>query len=272
MSKILAALPAITPALIGSVALSAGASALNAKGMRDHQRRQEAANRSWLDFQERAKRDAQVVEDRERDNARAALDTNLDANTQENREAVINAETDRLEDVFTETLESTADEVMAGAQAPGRDRVFDEAMAGSLAKATGEARERLKALARATAYGGGSQWGMGQMLSQAGADAAGDIGFTNLLRNDNTALLRQKQQRSPEMLEYEQPLAVPLMQAGAMILGGAGGDFWGKEMFTGGGAPAAIPRPRPSGFSFLPTQPDMMAPIGWGGMGEGGWA
>lgn len=257
---------ALTPALLGGLALSAGSSVLDSYGRRQHQKRQDKANAEWLAFQNRAKQLAMEEEGQYRDVAKQALDENLDLNTQESRENIINTEADRLEGEFTGGLEGIADKVMGGAQAPGRDAVFDTAMASELASATAEARKRLAALAKTTAYGGGSQWGQGQMLSQGAERAAGDINFTNMYRQNVTDELRRKQERQPEMLEYEQSPLVPLMQAGSMIVGMGGMDpsSWWNQSLLGGGGGAPLTSIRPVARPVARTSPASM-PTSTGG-------
>lgn len=233
---------ALTPALLGSLALSVGASAINMAGQKKMQRQQEDANRTWLRFQDNKKRQHQATEDEERAKAKMALEGTLEQQTGEAMDQTIDTETDRLSEAFTENLPNIADEVVAGAQAPGRDQVFDDAMAGSIAKATKDARERLAALARATAYGGGSMGGLGQSIADANSNASMDIGTANLFRNSNTENLQRWQTVSPEVFEFKQSPLVPLMQAGSMIVGGLGAGanpgFWGKNLLSGVGGAA----------------------------------
>ena len=232
---------ALTPALIGSIALGVGAAAIDAAGRRKMQRQQEEANNTWLKFQDNKKRQAESIEQEERLKAQNALEGTLEQQTGDAIDETINTETDRLSAAFTEGLDATADSMIAGAQAPGRDQVFDEAMAGSIAKATGEARQRLAALARASAYGGGTVGGLGQSMADANADAGFDITTANQFRNSATNNLRRWQTVQPEIFEYKQSPLVPIMQAGSAIVGGLGGDFWTKNLLGGAAGAASSP-------------------------------
>ena len=234
---------ALTPALIGSLALGAGAAAINYAGQRKMQKQQDRANEEWMQFQNLKKQQADTIEQAEREKAKIGLEETLAQQTGDAIDDTIDTETDRLSAAFTEGLEGTADSMIAGAQAPGRDAVFDDAMAASLAKATGDARERLAALARASAYGGGTMGGLGQSLADANADAAMTIGNANLFRNSATENLRRWQTVQPEMFEFKQSPLVPIMQAGSALMGlaGGGGGFWGKDLLAGAGGLTAPP-------------------------------
>jgi len=235
---------ALAPQLIASLAMTAAATGIDAYGRRQVRKDQDAANTAWLDYQRRNKARFEGLDESSR------------------------AEADRLEGIYgANELDALAQDTLLSGQDPGRSDVFDTAMAKSLADATAEARKRIQGLAKASAYGGGTQFGQGQVLGEAFQDAGTSIGFTNNERRGNTGTLQRYQTVQPEVFEYEQSPLVPILQAGSMIVGGMGPDQWGK-MFGGGGlAPTSSirPLPRPAGlgvrppvkpvgsFSFMPT-------------------
>lgn len=250
---------ALGPALIGSLALGAGASVLSSMGQRAHTKRQNAANASWLDFQNRQKARFQGMEETNRVKAQEAAGENLRLNSQDSREGIIDEEAARLEESYGAGLPDVARDTLASSQDPGRSEVFDTAMARSLAKATEEARSRIKSLAKSSAYGGGTQFGMGQTLNDAYGDAATEIGFTNDQRRGDVNTLQRYQTIQPEVLEYKESPLVPLLQAGSMIVGGM--DPSKLSGLFGGGKMASSLRPMAnprlmagsSGFSFMPV-------------------
>ena len=250
---------AALPLIIGA-GLAAGGTLLDARGRRQHQRRQDAATQNWLDYQDRKTKQFNQQEEANRELAQIALNKNLEGSTQDAREDVINTEANRLEGEFTEGLPDLAGELTAGAQAPGTSQVFDEAMAAGLAETTKSVRERLAALAKATAYGGGSMGGMGVYDALRGQSAANEIVGINNNRRGDTNTLRRYQSVQPEILQYRQSPVVPLAKAaGNILLSGAGADMFGPGMTTGtgltladGGPTGAGFLPPPRGFSFMP--------------------
>lgn len=250
-------LAALTPALLTSVGLGLGAAAISGMGQRAHQKRQTAANNAWLDYQNRQKARFQGMEETNRTKAQEAANESLRLNTQDSREGIIDAEAARLEENYGAGLPDIAQDTLGSAQDPGRSEVFDTAMARSLAKATEEARSRIKSLAKSSAYGGGTQFGMGQTLGDAYGDAATEIGFTNDQRRGDVNTLQRYQTVQPEILEYRESPLVPLLQAGSMIVGGMDPSKF-SGMFGGGKMasslrPLANPRLASSGFSFMPV-------------------
>lgn len=268
MSKI----AAISPALLGSLALGAGASLLTSSGLRATQRRNDAAKAAWLDYQNRNKARLEGREDANREKAQTAAGESLRMQSQASREGVIDAEAARLEENYGAGLPDIARDTLASSQEAGRSEVFDTEMAKSLAKATAEARDRIKALAKSSAYGGGTQFGMGQTLNDAYGDAATEIGFVNDQRRGDIGILARHQQVQPEIFEYSPSPMVSLMQAGSAILGGMDPSSLSGLFGAGGGAMASSIRPkaRPTGFSFLPTQPQQSTFIPSYPMGAGG--
>lgn len=255
------------PQLLTSLALAGASTAIDAYGRNRVRRDQDRANAAWLDYQRRNKARFELMDEAERAKAQTAFMENLDAQGQESRERIIDTEASRLEDLYGEGLDDLSQDVLAGAQDPGRSEVFDTAMAKSLADATAEARKRMQGLARASAYGGGTQFGQGQVLGEALQDAGTDIGFANINRSGNTGILQRYQSVQPEMFEYEQSPLVPLLQAGSMIVGGmdpsafAKGANWLQNPGALTSSIRPVPKPpvpvkaAPVSFSFLPAQP-----------------
>jgi hypothetical protein len=268
MSKI----AALSPMLLGSLALGAGASLLQSSGMRATQKRNDAAKTAWLDYQNRNKARLEASETAGRERAQTAAGENLRMQSQESREGIIDAEAARLEENYGAGLPDIARDTVASSQEAGRSEVFDTEMARSLAKATSEARDRIKALAKSSAYGGGTQFGMGQTLNDTYGDAATEIGFTNDQRQGDIRTLQRHQTVQPEVFEYQQSPLVSIMQAGSAILGGMDPSSLSGLFGAGGGAMASSIRPkaRPTGFSFLPTQSTQSAFVPSYPMGAGG--
>jgi hypothetical protein len=230
----------LSPAMLAGLALTAGSTVLNAYGQRQAQQAQDQANQRWLDYQKKqTDRFSQMERDR-RDEAYAALNENLEGSTEEARREVIDAETERLTEDQTADLPEIAQDTVASGQGPGISQVFDEALAGSLKDATTSAKDRIAAMARATAYGGGSRGGMGLNDLLSGRQAAQDIGFVNDIRRGNTDILRRYQEVQPEVVTYQRsPLVDILGAAGQVAFGG------GFDGVLGGGAAAS---------GFTPTQ------------------
>lgn len=264
MSKI----AAISPMLLGSLALGAGASLLQSSGLRATQRRNDVAKAAWLDYQNRNKARLDASETANREKAQTAAGESLRMQSQESREGVIDAEAARLEENYGAGLPDIARDTLASSQEAGRSEVFDTEMARSLAKATAEARDRIKALAKSSAYGGGTQFGMGQTLNDAYGDAATEIGFTNDQRRGDIGILARHQTVQPEIFEYNPSPMVSLMQAGSTILGGMDPSSL-SGLFGGGSAMASSIRPKanPRRLSFMPTQSAYVPsyPMGAGG-------
>ena len=256
MTKVAALLPLLaggTGMAIGA-GLLGGGTLLDMYGQKKHQKRQDLANQQWLDYQKKKTQQFDLREKENRERAQMALDENLAGSTQDARENVIDNESTRLADEFTAGLPDIAGELTAGAQAPGTSKVFDDAFASSLSDATSSARRRLQALAKATAYGGGSMGGMGMTDALRGQDAATDIGGINTNRRGDIGTLGRYQSVSPEILEYEQSPIVPISQiAGQFLLGGGGnalGGMFGPGSPTGTGL--SLPPPNATGgLSFM---------------------
>lgn len=257
---------ALAPTLLASLGMAAAATAIDAYGQRQVRKDQERANAAWLDYQRRNKARFEGMEESERANAEAAFRENLAMQDQGSREGIIDTEATRLEDIYGGGLDDLSRDVLASGQDPGRSEVFDTAMASSLAEATAEARKRMQGLAKASAYGGGTQFGQGQVLGGALQEAGTDIGFANTNRMGNTGTLQRYQTVQPEMFEYKQSPLVPLLQAGSMIVGGMDptkfGAMFGTPIPAGapttaltGSAWTGVPRPqpRPAQFSFMPA-------------------
>lgn len=250
MAKIAALMP-----LLASAALGAGSTLVERAGQKKFERDQEAANQRWLKYQrdKSAQFDQRETENKAR--ADAAVNTNLAANTQENRQNVVDTEAARLGENFTAGIPQFARDTLGNAQQPGESQVFDEAMAKGLADTTAQARQRIQALAKASAYGGGTQFGQGQTLGDVLGRAGEDVGFANDARSGNTRTLQRYQTVQPEVLEYKQSPMVPLLSAASSIVGGMDPSKLSGMFGTGGGAVASSIRPlaRPASFSFMPT-------------------
>lgn len=237
----------LTPAMLTGLALSAGSAVLNAYGQRQAQQAQDRANQRWLDYQQKQTDRFGKMERDRRDEAYAALNENLEGSTEEARREVIDAETERLTEDQTADLPEIAQDTVASGQGPGISQVFDEALAGSLKDATTSAKDRIAAMARATAYGGGSRGGMGLNDLLSGRQAAQDIGFINDIRRGNTDILRRYQEVQPEVVTYQRsPLVDILGAAGQVAFGG------GFDGILGGGAAAS---------GFTPTQSAWTNPL-----------
>jgi hypothetical protein len=233
--------------------------------MRQTQKRNDEAARQWLDYQNRQKGIFEGKETAARDAAKVASDENLRMQGQESREAVIDAEAARLEEQYGAGLPAAARDAVASSQEAGQDEVFDSEMAKSLAKATEDARSRIKALAKSSAYGGGTQFGMGQTLDQTYGDAATDIGFLNDRRRGDQNTLLRHQQVQPEVFTYEKPGYVSAMEAASAIIGGMDPASLSSLFGSGKMASSLIPKanPRLMGtvatraaqptFSFIPS-------------------
>lgn len=266
MSKI----AALAPQLPASLALAGASTMIDAAGRRRVQKDQDAANQTWLDFQRRRKAIAAGEEEAGRAKATTAFSENLDANTQENRENLIDTEAARLEADYASGLPALSQEVIGSGQDAGRSEVFDTAMARSLAEATAEARKRIQGLARSSAYGGGTQYGQGQVLGDRFRDASEDIGFANDSRRGSAASLQRYQTVEPEMLEYKQSPLVPLLQAGSMVVGAMDPSKLSGLFGGAGGAvksslrPTPRPVSAPAQFSFMPQMSAYTPTMGGG--------
>jgi hypothetical protein len=226
------------------LALTAGASLINSAGQAKTARKQQQANEQWVAFQDAQKRRFEQREDENRDRAVEKLNENLEQGTGEARMQQIEDESARLTDQYTEGLPDVASDLIANAQMPGRSEVFDEALASSLADATNSARERIKAMATATAYGSGSRGSMGLLESIRNADTATDIGAINQSREGDTNVLRRYQQIQPKQYEYRPSPLVPIMGAAGQIIAGSGGGLAGTLAGAAAAAPTTSLRPR----------------------------
>lgn len=246
------------PTLIG-LGLSVAGSLASLAAQRSHVKKQEAANRAWMDYQRRKTDTFERQDEENRKKAQDALNENLDKSGIENREQVIADEETRLADVFGENnLANITAELVGSGQGGGTSQVFDNEMARQLGKATEDARQRIKAMARSTAYGGGSQ---GSMLMQdmlRNVDTQSILGGINDNRRGDIRTLRKYQEVEPEIFQYSgSPLASALSAAGSVVGGFGGGPMAGAV------APAA------SSTSFLKPTP-MASPYSYFGP-SGGW-
>jgi hypothetical protein len=258
-------LAALGPAFWTSLALGAGASLATTAGLNATQRANDRAKSEWLNYQNRNKARLEGNETRGREAAQTAMQENLRMQGQDAREGVIDAETSRLEEMYGGGLPDVARDTLASSQNPGGNEVFDTAMAKGLAKATSDARDRIKALAKSSAYGGGTQFGMGQTLNDSYGEAATDIGFLNDQRRGDIGTLLRHQQVQPEIFEYNKPAFVSLMEAGSAIAGGMDPNSLSGLFGSGKMASSMIPKPNPRyatagvargavpRFSFIPS-------------------
>lgn len=247
MSKIaaLAASLGVAPAVLGG-----GLALLGSLGSAAAQRRvadeQEAINNQWVAFQQRKQAEADLEDARLRDNSYESLADYLDKAGGEARTENINTETDRLTDLAAEraqaTLGATSDALFAGDGANTGSAQFKRTVGKDLQEALGEARDRVRALMRTSAYGG-SYGGMGITQGEAYNNAAEGIGFNNELRGIKGNTLNRFQQIEPERLQYQST-------GFGELLTGIGGSLLGTGDFGGGGAAAG----------FTPTYSGYMAP------------
>lgn len=259
MTKVAAIIPAVAglsaPAALGiGAALTAGGALLDSYGQRQHVARQNEANQRWVDFQRQQTQRFDEQDRALRAQSADALEGVLSQADQGSREAVIDAETERLTENFgAENLPQVADGIRGSGQGAGTSKVFDAEMARQLGNATRDARERIEALARATSYGGGSMGGMGMTDALNSATAAANIGAFGDQRRGNAGILQRYSTIEPEILTYEQSPLVPLLNtAGSFFLGGGPQTLAG--MFPGmmPAAPATSIRPqaRPSSLNI----------------------
>ena len=246
MTKIAAAIPAImaaaTPQMLASIAMAAAAGGIDAYGRRQTQKTNDAANQQWLAYQDRKENAARLAEERGMKKAQSSLDQYLDTGTGEARAETIDTEADRLSGEFEQGLDEGAANVIASDPGAGRSDVFDEALAKSINTATTDARKRMQALARASAYGG-SSGGMSMNDATRGMTAGTQIGNINMARGNNISALQRYQAVQPEIFEYRQSPMVPILQAGSMLMGGMDPSkmgSWGTSVFANG-ANAANP-------------------------------
>lgn len=286
MAKVAAIAPVLAgisaPAALGiGAALTGGSALLSRYGQNQHIKRQNEANDRWLAYQ-RDKTNRFEAKDREnRLKAEAALAENLDNSDGASRAATIAAEEERLADEFTKNIPTTADEIRGSGQETGISQVFDEELARSVGNATKEAKDRMKALATATAYGSGSMGSMGM------TDMLRNIGTSNTLsginnnRRGDIGILQRYQTVEPEFLEYKESPLVPIMNAaGSFFLGGGPQNL--ASMLGGGGAAsstvsASTPSTATGAGSALTSSlrpvarpwGSPLAPIGYNGMTTG---
>lgn len=260
---------ALAPTLLGSLALGAGASLIDTMGRKKFTKDQDAANARWLAYQRNKAAEFDTQEAINKSKADAALTKNLGVQDQASREGVIDAEATRLGENYTKGLPEFAQDTLSNSQEAGRSEVFDAAMAKKLAETTASSRERIQALARAGAYGGGTQFGQGQTLGDVLSRAGEDIGFANDARGGATRTLQRYQTVQPDVLEYKQSPLVPILSAASSIVGGMDPSKFTGLFGGGGGAMASSIRPpaRPASFSFMPTMPAFtpsFSPMGGG--------
>lgn len=209
------------PTLLG-VGLSVAGGLVNMSAQRSHANKQEAANRQWMAYQDAKTKQFEKRDAEEKARSRGELNENLDNSGIDARENVIANEEARLSDVFggsdANLANITAEAVGAG-QGGGQSKVFDKEMARQLGDASAEAKKRIQAMARTTAYGGGSMGGMGvtDMLRNVNSQAI--IGGVNDNRRGNVGTLQKYQQVEPQQLVYKAPLAGQLLSAAGGLIG-----------------------------------------------------
>lgn len=195
---------------------------------------QQRINNTWEEFQKR-KQDASDVEDeRNRQQNENVMANMLEGSTQEAREQVIETETDRLYDFIAPEQTTVADALLSGDKFSSEN--FRTETGKKLATATKEARERIKALAEVSSYGG-TRGGMAADRSLAGHRAMQDIGSTNEKRNIDSSTLQRWQSVQPEMLQYQSTGL-------GSLLSGLGGNMMSNAAFGSTGTPTA-----PAGFT-----------------------
>ena len=269
MTKVAALAPALmamSPAMAAGIGLAATGvgTALQYRDQRQHQKRQDAANNSWINFQNQKSAEFDAQDDRNRQLAQAELSRNLDQSGGDTRMETINAETDRLTEDYTAGMPDISQEALT-AGGPDKSEIFDTALSNSVGNATAEARKRIQAMAKATAYGGGSMgsMGMNDMLRNQGT--ANAVGGINDGRMGDINTLRRYQSIQPEMLRFDQGAAAPILNAAGQFAMGGGLQGLGETMAGWGTnlAPKSslIPPVRPtfaaapamSGSAFAPT-------------------
>lgn len=229
------------PMLMLSLAMAAGSAAVNYAGQRKMAGQQDDANATWLAYQKKAADLARGEEEKLRTKAQGEVGDLIDANSQENREEAIEMGTAENEQRFTDTVETPdymADGRVSG-QEEGRSGEFDTALAGELSRATDSVRDRIKSLAKASAYG---QSGMGGMVGDAERDVFGNINQVNQSRKGNADVLNANKRVQPEQFRYKQSPVVPLLSLGSAVTGlGAAGALGGAGGTMGQGLASALP-------------------------------
>lgn len=237
--------------LIGGTA-AAAAGTLAKKRLADKQRReQEQANREWERFQ-RAQQERFAQQDEEdRRRATDALTSYLDTAGGPERTADVQRRSEVLDASFntgTPDAPTAVSDTLFEGQKSNANIVQDAAT--RIAKATSEARDRIKALATASSYG---QHMQGDAFNLLGAQE--QITEINDARNGNVNALNRYAQIQPEVIGVEETgLADFMIQAGSMAAG------HGTGMVFPAAAPAAAagtnlgairPKPRPDNLRLL---------------------
>lgn len=238
------------PALLG-VGLSVAGSLVSMAAQRSHAKKQEAANRDWMAYQDAKSRQFEKRDERERAKAQGELNQNLENQDIDARNEIISEEESRLSDVFggsDENLANVTANLVGSGQGGGQSQVFDQEMARQLGNASSEAKKRIQAMARTTAYGGGSMGGQGVQTMLNNLNTQTMLGGINDVRRGNTDILRRYQTVEPEVIPFE---GSPLGSALSAFGGAVGGMNFGGGLggLGGGTATVGVPTPKP----FQPT-------------------
>lgn len=241
IAPLAAAIGVSVPTLVGvglSLAGSVGSTMAQNRAIRE----QDAANQQWMDYQRKQTERATARDDELRSRNEASLGRYLDQADETSRLENIDAETERLTGLYDAGLEESVavgpsgDAVMSDAGGFG-SREFRDAVGGEVSRALADARERMSALARASAYGG-SYGGMGTTQSEALADAGSSMALVNEMRGRNAQTLGRYQEVQPEQLQFQSSGLGELMSGigGSLAGAGLGADLDG---ILGGGMPGA---------------------------------
>lgn len=280
-------LSATTAAAIGAgvSALGLGAQAYSSQRKNKAQEKlynqQSRSNQQWEKYQNERRDHFAALEDQKRADAEARLDENLETQTEEAAQETVDTEAASLADAFAAGVPASPDDIRLSGQDAGQSKVFDAELASKLSDATASAKDRIAAMAKATAYGGGSMGGLGLTTQLGNMDAATDINALNDERRGNLMSGSRYTTVSPMIHGYADPSGTAFLeglgtlgtQVGGSMLGANIGDaFAGSAPAT---SPIPVPRPVGAATTVNPYAPGM-SPLPlprpqFGAMGQAGF-
>lgn len=183
----------------------------------------EAAARSWVDFQRRQTERFNEVEDRKRNRARGALTDAIADDSGAARQQQVDEEADRLAEGAGATdqniAQAVSDAMFTGQKLAGTE--FQGELGRKLAAASAEARRRIEALTKTSAYGSSFN-GMGMLQGLGNQNAAFDIGQINDQRYGDTRTLQRFRQIEPETFTFQPSALGPILSGLGSIASSVG--------------------------------------------------